>query len=77
MSSISPSILRGLSTLVPDIINYICLVEYKDQGWYLGLARESFYFIDTELKKYKDPPIPYSKIQACRLCSKKKTLLQI
>lgn len=77
MSTISPSILRGLSTLVPDAINYVCVVEFENEQWYLALGRKSFYFIDIELKKYKDPPIPYSKIEACRLCSRMKTLMQI
>ena len=77
MCSISPSILRGLSTLVPDAVNYVCLVEYDNIQWYLALGRKSIYFIDKELNKFKDPPIPYNKIEACRLCSRRKTLMQI
>ena len=62
---------------MPDAVNYVCLVEFENEQWYLALGRKSFYFIDIELNKYKDPPIPYSKIEACRLCKKKKTLMQI
>lgn len=77
MTSISPSILQSLTTMVGEAINFICLVEYDYQKWYLALGRTSFYFIDENLKKYKDPSIPYRKIQACRLCMKHKTLMQI
>lgn len=77
MSHISPSILRGLSKLVPESLNYVCYVEYDNARWYLGLGRRSFYFIDEELRRFKDPAIPYSKIEACRICPQKKTLIQI
>lgn len=77
MSAISPSVLRGLSTLVPDSLNFVTLVEYNHLPWYLALGRESFYFIQEDLMKYKDPPIPYRKIEAVCLCSKRKTLMQI
>ena len=69
MCSISPSILRSLSTLVPDAVNYVCLVEYDDCEWYMALGRKSIYLIETELNRYRDPPIPYNKIEACRICS--------
>jgi hypothetical protein len=77
MSQISPSILKGLSMLVPDTINYVSLIEYENTMWFMALGRKSFYFIDYNLDRYKDPPIPYQKIAACRLCSKTKTLMQI
>ena len=79
MSTISPSVLKALSTLVPDPdkINYICFVEWNYQTWYLALGREFFYFITEDLSKYKKPPIPYKKIEACCLCSKRKTLMAI
>ena len=77
MSKISTSILKGLSTLVPDQLNYICLVEYNDKIWYLALGQKSFYFISADLNMYKDPAIPYSAIEACRLCAKRSTLMQI
>jgi len=77
MSQISPSVLKGLSTLVPDELNFVCLVEYNDKQWYMALGRSSFYFISENLDWYKDPPVPYKKILACRLCSKRKTLMQI
>ena len=77
MSAISPSVLRGLSTLVPDSLNFVTLVEYNHSPWYLALGRESFYFIQEDLQKYKDPPIPYRKMEAVCLCSKQKTLMQV
>ena len=75
MSLISPSILAGLSTLVKDKLNYVCLVEYDKIKWYLGLGQRSFYFISEDMTKFKDPPIPYQRIRYCRLCSKEKTLV--
>jgi hypothetical protein len=77
MSLISPSILAGLSTLVDEKLNYVCLVEYDKIKWYLGLGRRQFYFISEDLTKYKDPPIPYMRINVCRLCTKAKTLVQL
>ena len=79
MSTISPSVLKALSTLVPDPdkINYICFVEWNYQTWYLALGREFFYFITEDLSRYKEPPVPYEKIEACCLCSKRKTLMVI
>lgn len=46
-------------------------------NWYLALGRENFYFISEDLSKYKEPPVPYKKIVACCLCSKRKNLLSI
>ena len=77
MSYISPSILRGLSSLVPEQLNFVCLVELNKSKWFLGLGRKQFYFISEDLTKYKDPPIPYKMIEACRLCKKRKTLMQL
>mmetsp|Transcript_24004 Transcript_24004/g.36885 ORF Transcript_24004/g.36885 Transcript_24004/m.36885 type:complete len:129 (+) Transcript_24004:2-388(+) len=77
MSQISPSVLKSLSTLVPDSLNYVCLCEYGNVQWYMALGQKSFYFISDNLMSYKDPPIPYSKIECCKLCIKKKTLMQI
>jgi hypothetical protein len=77
MSSISPSVLKNLSQLVPDSLYYICLVEYRSQPWYLSLGKDQFYFISQDLKYYLHPAIKYSKIEACLLCSKRKTLMQI
>ena len=77
MSSISPSVLTALSTLVPDKLNYVCFVEWNYMTWYLALGREYFYFISEDLTRYKEPPVPYNKILACCLCSKRKTLMQI
>ena len=79
MSTISPSVLNALSNLVPppDKINYICFVEWNYQTWYLALGREFFYFIKEDLSRYKEPPVPYRKIEACCLCSKRKTLMAI
>lgn len=77
MAHISNSILRGLSTLVNEQLNYVSLVEYQNIRWYLCLGRKKFYFIDEELKKYKFPGISYDCIEACRLCKTKKTLMQL
>ena len=77
MSQISPSVLKGISTLVPDEVNFICLVEYNDKQWYMAMGRQSFYFISENFDWYKDPSIPYKKLLACRLCSKRKTLMQL
>ena len=61
MTTVSPSILDAISMLTPedDRINYVQLVELKNIQWYLALGRECFYFFTLDLKKYKDPPIPY------------------
>ena len=68
MSGISPSVLAGISSLVaPEIINYVCLVEYDDIQWYLAMGRTSFYFISKPLTEFLDPPVPYSRIQECSL----------
>lgn len=75
MSYISPSILRGLSTLIGDNINYLTLVQYNSEQWYLALARHDFYFVKLDLSLFLDPPVPYHLIEACRLCSKQKTLI--
>ena len=75
--SISPSVLQALSKLVPDKLNYICFVEWNYMTWYLALGRENFYFISEDLTKYKEPPVPYKKIVACCLCSKRKNLMSI
>ena len=75
MSEISPSVLRSLGVLVPEQINYVCLVEFENKQWYLAMGRSTFYFIDRDLDKYKDPSIPYNKIQAIRLCSRNKNLM--
>ena len=77
MSQISPSVLRSLSALVDDQINYVCLVEYIDTKWYLALANSRFFFVKYDLSCYKDPAVPFEKIKECRLCSRRKTLLQI
>jgi hypothetical protein len=45
--------------------------------WFLALGRKSFYFINQNLEKFKVPPIPYQKIESCRICDKRKTLMQI
>lgn len=77
MSSISKSVLKNLSLLVPEQIFFISLVEYKKQHWYLCLGKEQFYFIGKELKSYLNPPIEYKYITACKQCTKKRTLIQI
>ena len=79
MTTISPSVLSALSNLVPppDKINYVCFVEWNYQTWYLALGRELFYFIKEDLSRFKFPAVPYSKIEACCLCSKRKTLMVI
>lgn len=79
MATISPSVLKALSYIVPDgdKINFISLVEWKHIHWYLALGREFFYFIQTDLRAYKNPKIPYKHIKACVVCNKKKNLLQI
>ena len=78
MSGISPSVLAGISSLVaPETINYVCLVEYEHVPWYLAMGRTSFYFISKPLTEFLDPPVPYSRIQECRLAAKQTTLLQL
>ena len=68
MCDISPSVLEALSTLVaPEILNFVCLVEYAGQQWYLSLGRSSFFFIATELERKIEPAIPYSKIAVLRV----------
>ena len=70
MADISPSVLDGISSLVaPETINYVCLVEYEHNAWYLAMGRTSFYFISKSLKEYLDPPVPYSRIHECRLAA--------
>lgn len=49
MSSISPSVLKSLSNLVQQKLNYVCLVEYQNSQWYLALGRSRFFFIQTDL----------------------------
>lgn len=75
MSHISQSVLDSISKLVGQTMNYVCLVEFNRSQWYLALGRECFYFFSSDLRMFKDPPIPYSRIGACRLCKKKKTLM--
>ena len=70
MSTISPSIIRGLSTLIPDKVNLIAIVHCNNVQMFLALARDSFYFVDMNLEKYVKPPIPYEYIEACKLCMK-------
>ena len=77
MTTISASVLKGLSTLLPEEINFVCLVDYCDKQYYLALGRVNFFFIDETLDTYLDPPIPYQKIEAVCLCQKYKTLIQI
>ena len=69
MSEISKSVLEALSTLVQnETLNYVCIVEYDGQNWYLGLGRTKFYFISSDLKRHIDPVVPYSNIDEIRLC---------
>jgi len=73
MSSISNSVLESLSALVPkeyqpEKINYISLVNYWGNNWYMAFGRKYFYFINTEFEKFKAPPVPYTKIDACLIC---------
>jgi hypothetical protein len=48
-SATSPAILKALSALVNDSLNYVSLVEYMDEHYYLVLGRFSFYFIKNDL----------------------------
>ena len=73
----SKSVLDSLSKLINgDSINFVCMVEYRKMPYFLALGCENFFLITTDLEKYKDPPVPYEKIVACRV-GKHKTLMQI
>ena len=47
--STSPAILKALSVIVNDSLNYVSLVEYIEENYYLVLGRFSFYFIRNDL----------------------------
>jgi len=53
MAYTSPAILKALSSIVDDSLNYVTLVNYHDTEYYLVLGRFSFYFIEDNLKRKK------------------------
>ena len=50
-STTSPAILKALSAIVNDSLNYVSLVEYMEELYYLVLGRFSFYFIKNDLSE--------------------------
>ena len=72
-STTSPAILKALSALVNDSLNYVSLVEYMDEHYYLVLGRFSFYFIKNDLSDCQ-ASVKYAHLEKC-LTDEKNTLV--
>lgn len=75
-STTSPAILKALSAIVNDSLNYVSLVEYMEERYYLVLGRFSFYFIKNDLTICQ-ASIKYAHLEKCLTDEKKATLVQI
>jgi hypothetical protein len=69
----SPAVLRALSAIVEDSLNYVSLVEYYGEQYYLALGRFSFYFIMENLSKCQ-ATIKYAHLERCLLDQKRNQL---
>ena len=74
MNNTSPSILKALSAIVEDTLNYVSLIEYIQDPYYLGLWRFSFYFIKNDLTTCS-AVIKYAHLERCLTDEKKNTLI--
>ncbi len=74
MATTSPAILKALSTIVNDSLNYVSLIEYAGSEYYLVLGRFSFYFIKNDLSD-NEAAIKYAHLERCLTDEKRGTLL--
>eukprot|EP00347_Sterkiella_histriomuscorum_P016136 403354352 len=72
----SPAILKALSAIVNDSLNYVSLIEYMEEQYYLVLGRFSFYFIKNDLSQCQ-ASIKYAHLERCLTDEKKVTLIQL
>ncbi|CDW74435.1 arm repeat protein [Stylonychia lemnae] len=72
----SPAILKALSAIVNDSLNYVSLIEYMEEQYYLVLGRFSFYFIKNDLSLCQ-ASIKYAHLEKCLTDEKKVSLVQI
>lgn len=72
----SPAILKALSAIVKDSLNYVSIVEYMEENYYLALGRFSFYFIREDLERCQ-ASIKYAHLERCLLDEKRSQLLQL
>jgi len=73
-SNTSPAVLKSLSAIVQDSLNYVTNIVYHNRDYYLALGRFSFYFINNELDKC-DATITYAHVERCLLDERKANLL--
>ena len=76
MALTSPAILKALSSIVNDSLNYVSLIEYMEDHYYLVLGRFSFYFIRNDLSRCQ-AAIKYAHLEKCLTDEKKGSLVQI
>jgi len=76
MATTSPAILKALSAIVNDSLNYVSLIEYMEEQYYLVLGRFSFYFIKNDLS-HCQAALKYAHLEKCLTDEKKVTLVQV
>jgi hypothetical protein len=74
MSTTSPAILKALSAIVKDSLNYVSLIEYMEENYYLTLGRFSFYFIKEDLNR-NEAAIKYAHLERCLIDEKNLSLV--
>ena len=76
VSTTSPAVLKALSAIVKDQLNYFSIVTYLEECYYLSLGRFSFYFIKEDLSR-SQASIKYAHLERCLVDDKRQNLLQL
>jgi hypothetical protein len=76
MASGSPAVLKALSAIVSDQLNYFTVIVYEEESFYLCLGRFSVYFIKEDLSA-ASLCIKYQNLFRCLTDERKANLLQL